>query len=396
MVQVELKDSRRAQAEPAAEALSGRPAELGPDDIPWHDDAAGDEHPPAVASTDLGTPAATSAYPIVNAAPERPRSWWQAGAGVLVVTALLASLLLSRCGPGAGSGSAQSTPAKGKAASTTTLEDVVRERRLATEPVLRIQPQRALAPLTSPLTLDVRGEGCAGRSGVLSIVEVGSAPKFGDPDRLVVRRRIDVDSDGKWQLAPLLVGQPPGSYEILASCERRARSEGFPSPEDRRDVFTVTDVLELIGPLAAPGFTVTPELAEQDRLATLEVSGSGCRPNGSALSRVKGSLFGQADARRGDGSGYQASFEVDARPDGTWRSSLTVPAEWARGTYGIQVACDRLVFATQTVHFVAASQLAAPAAPAAAPAGVPAAVPAGGAGRGTAAQPVKAVPRFTG
>ena len=153
-------------------------------------------------------------------------------------------------------------------------------------------------------------------------------------------------------------------------------------------MFTTTDILDLTGPFAASGFTLRPGLVEQDRQASIEVSGAGCRPNGSALSRVKGSVFGHGDARRGDGTGYQAPFEVDARSDGTWRTTITVPPDWARGSYGIQASCDGQVFATQSFHFVAGSQLAAPA--------TAVARSSGSVLGATPAQPVKAVPRFTG
>ena len=304
----------------------------------------------------------------------------------LVSSALLCSVLLRGCaGDGSPSKStSKAIPAQEVGATTLLGEDVIA--RQATEPVMRIQPQRALASLTSPLTLDVRGEGCAGRSGVLSIMQVGTALRPGDPGRLVVRRRIDIDGAGRWQLAPLLVGQPPGAYEVIASCERRPRAEGFPNPEERRDIYTTTDVLELTGPFTSRSFTIGPSsLLLEGKTATLSLAGDGCRPNGSTLSRVTGSIFGNSDARGGDGSGHRADFAIDARLDGTWQASLTVPDAWARGSYGVQVSCDSGVpYATQTVRFVPASQLSAPVATAV---GTP---------RATAAQPVKGIARFTG
>ena len=141
---------------------------------------------------------------------------------------------------------------------------------------MQLYPQRARAG--PPLQLVVRGDGCAGGSGVLSITQLGAARDTGNIDRLVVRRRIDVAADGSWSTHPLLVGQPPGSYRVDASCERRAVTDQIGTDVDRRDLFTASEVLELTAPAATDNFDVTPPFAPPGTPLTVLISGVAALP----------------------------------------------------------------------------------------------------------------------
>lgn len=220
-------------------------------------------------------------------------------------------------------------------------------------PALRIHPQRA--PAGSPLELRVDGIGCPGSAGLLSITEVGTAPASGQADRLVVRRRFDVDpTDQSFHAAPLLVGQPPGSYRVSIECER-FRSAGSPAAPPSRQVFELTELLELTGPLAAREIEVAPLQPDPDLTTLFTVNASGCR---GVNPRVELTVFPPRSLPL-----FTATPPVPvrlqppvSRDQGTWSASTTIDRSVAAGTYTFEAVCFdgadvQFPYVVRHVHF---------------------------------------------
>ena len=221
---------------------------------------------------------------------------------------------------------------------------------------MQLYPQRARAG--PPLQLVVRGDGCAGGSGVLSITQLGAARDTGNIDRLVVRRRIDVAADGSWSTHPLLVGQPPGSYRVDASCERRAVTDQIGTDVDRRDLFTASEVLELTAPAATDNFDVTPPFAPPGAPLTVLISGARRCPasTASAPSTVSGTVIPNAGA-----TGATRSFSATVDGQGNWRAQVTFSAAEAQGSYSVSATCSAgFAFGDQTVRFMDTSGIVVP------------------------------------
>jgi len=239
------------------------------------------------------------------------------------------------------------------------------EEHLRGAPALRIHPQRARAGL--PLPVEVWGAGCPGTSGVLTVTEAGSADGDDDADRLVVRRRLEIAPDRSFRATPVLVGQPPGTYRVSVTCDRRrsAPESGSRAGRDAagldemgpdevggaavgRDVFEVTELLELTGPGAAREFTVSPLGGEPGTTTTFTFQGGGCLGAGA---RVEVGVFPPSAMAPGP-------MAVSTPPvvDGSWRGSVTVPAEAATGTYAFEASCTtadgrRFAYVSRHVHF---------------------------------------------
>lgn len=247
-------------------------------------------------------------------------------AAVLIVAALLALLVVARLRPGGSDDGAASTETTSPQRATRAGDD-----RLQAAPALRIHPQRAVAG--PPLELDVAGTGCPGTTGTLSITEVGSAADAGGQDRLVVRRQFDVSSDTTFRAAPLLVGQPPGSYRVSIACARF----GGPVANDpaaataERSTFALTEVLELTGPAAAKEFAVSPASATPGLRTQFAVSGAGC-DGGGATVEVK--VFAP--------SAMSVGTVAVLRPtvvDGAWRTTHVIADSSATGSYTFEATC---------------------------------------------------------
>jgi hypothetical protein len=212
-------------------------------------------------------------------------------------------------------------------------------------PGFRIYPQRAQAG--PPLELQVAGEGCAGSSGMLSITEIGTAPEAGGADRLVVRRRFQVDATRHFTVTPLLVGQPPGSYRVVASCERQPTAQPI-DDFGRRDTFTMSEVLELTGHPGAREFQVVPSTARPGLATRIALSGRACTGPGA---RVGVTIF---PPNTGD---PPATTTLDIPVlGGTWQGTHEVSAAGATGTYTIEARCLNAVglqfaYATRHVRF---------------------------------------------
>jgi len=209
-------------------------------------------------------------------------------------------------------------------------------------PGFHIYPQRAAAG--PPLELQVNGEGCPGSSGMLSITEIGTAVDAGGPDRLVVRRRFEVDRARHFSVTPLLVGQPPGSYRVVATCERRPTAQPIDDLA-RRDVFTMSEVLELTGHPGAHEFEVVPSTARPGLATQLALRGGSCT---GPAAKAQVTIF---PPNRGDPP--VLTNLVLSASGGNWQGSHAIAAEAAYGSYTIEARCvnaDGVQFAYVTRH----------------------------------------------
>jgi hypothetical protein len=299
---------------------------------------------------------------------------------VLAAMALVAWWVAGRFGGGDGGGGA--APADRAAPAATTASPAINSPTAdtappggvnRTDPAFRIEPQRARAG--SPIQLEARGEGCAGGSGVLSVVEVGAVDAESPPGRLVLRRRFDVAGDGTWATAPLLVGQPEGKYRVTAACERRPTVDGLVPVEQRRDLFEASELLELTGPANLRAFQVAPRTPVPGEAVVVRLTGAGDCPGG----RVSGTVFPL--------TGQSAPAKpFDAVPDsaGNWAASVSFAAAEAAGSYSVEAACaDRFAFATEHVRFVSRNRFELPDF-------------GGRRDRSKPATPVRGIPTFTG
>ena len=219
------------------------------------------------------------------------------------------------------------------------------EEHLRGAPALRIHPQRAQAGL--PLPLQVWGAGCPGATGILTVTEAGSAQRDDGADRLVVRRRLEIGPDRSFRADPVLSGQPPGTYRVSVACERRRGGSGA-GDDLGRDVFEVTELLELTGPGAAREFTISPLGGEPGVTTTFTFHGDGCTGDGG---RVEVAVFPPSAMAPGP-----VAVSTPAVVDGAWRGSVTVPAEAAAGTYVFDASCTtadgrRFPYVSRHVHF---------------------------------------------
>lgn len=272
---------------------------------------------------------------------------------VLVLAALAALVVVSLL-PGRDSAAAPSTlsganpalPVGSDGAGSASLDPPSGpEAELRASPALRIHPQRAAAG--SPLELQVSGMGCPGRSGVLSITEVGSAAQSGGPDRLVVRRRFDVAADLTFRATPLLVDQPPGSYRVAIACARYRMAEA-PDGDRARDVFELTEVLELTGPAAAREFRVSPPAAAPGLATSFNFAGEGCSGEDA---RVEVRVFPPSAMTAGT-----LAVVKPALDGGSWSGTYTVAALGAVGTYTFEASCSdrsglQFSYVNRHVHF---------------------------------------------
>ncbi len=295
---------------------------------------------------------------------DRPRSSgrraWLVVPGVLLV-ALLAAFLVSQqvddpadpdpAAPAAPAvvddGADRATTADGDGGTTVT--SLVRrpEAALRGAPAMRIHPQRAEAG--APLELFVEGEGCPGAGGTLSITEVGSARELGGADRLVVRRRFDVDAARRFRANPLLVGQPAATYRVSVACDRTNRAVTLDEGAGRRDTFVMSEVLELVGPGRGAEIEVYPALVVPGTATTVQVVARGCPASGRH--EVEVVLF---PANVGTPPATVSTMATYL--DGAWRTSFSIAAEAAYGSYTVRATCrDELgvlfPFAVRTVRF---------------------------------------------
>ena len=188
------------------------------------------------------------------------------------------------------------------------------------------------------------GTGCGGRNALLSIVALGTASDTTGYDRLVVRRRIDVNQDGTWSSTPLLVGQPVGTYRVTAACDRRAVLDGAEPPGEQRQVFVASDVLELTGPAVLYDLDVAPAVAPPGQAVTVRLSGQGQCPPGA---RVSGTVFPTLGA-----PGAARAFESVVDANGRWSASVSISASEAAGSYGVEARCSAgFAYATGSVQF---------------------------------------------
>jgi len=256
---------------------------------------------------------------------------------VLGVALLLAAVMVGRL-TGGGDADTRSGPAG------TALPEAPEEQLRAT-PALHIHPQRAQAG--PPLQLEVDGIGCPGNSGVLTITEAGSASRPDGSDRLVVRRRFEVLSDRTFRAVPTLVGQPPGTYRVSVSCERYRTAEGLDDAV-RRDVFELTEVLELVGPAAAREFLVSPFEATPLTATVFDFAGRGC-PGADAEVEVR--VFPPSAVAPGPLAVLRPTVE-----GGAWSGRYSVPAAGAYGTYTFEASCWdgsglQFSYVSRHVHF---------------------------------------------
>jgi hypothetical protein len=176
------------------------------------------------------------------------------------------------------------------------------------------------------------------------VTRIGEVTDNVDFGRLVARVPLVVDPDGTWSTTSLLVDQPPGAYRVTASCDREPTADGLASAEQRRDVFTATDMLVLTGPAFVDSFEVSPAAPTPDRAVTLAVDGSGRCPPGAP---VVGTVMPFADA-----PGRARGFQAAVGPDGRWRALVPFATADAQGSYSVQATCSAgFTFATQVVTF---------------------------------------------
>jgi hypothetical protein len=226
----------------------------------------------------------------------------------------------------------------------------------AGEPTLRIQPQRAR--VGPPLELSTLGTGCGSRSATLSIVALGEPTDTPAQDRLVVRRRVDVEEDGTWSSSPLLVGQPVGTYRVTASCDRRAVLTGIELPAERRDVFVAAELLELTGPAVLYDLDVAPSEAAPGQAVTVRLSGHNQHQCPAGV-RVMGNVFPTPGT-----IGSSRPFEALVDANGRWVATITIPARDANGSYGVEARClGGFAYATESIRFLVPGDTAPPAVP---------------------------------
>jgi hypothetical protein len=221
---------------------------------------------------------------------------------------------------------------------------------------------------------------------VLSITQLGAARDTGNIDRLVVRRRIDVASDGSWSTQPLLVSQPPGTYRVDASCERRAVADQIGMDVERRDLFTASEVLELTAPAAVDTFDVTPPFAPPGTALTVLISGARrCPPTTAGVpSTVSGTVVPNAGA-----TGATRAFSATVDAQGTWHAQVSFSASEAQGSYSVSATCSAgFAFGDQTIRFMDTSGIVVP------PVFPWTATPP--TGQGSPATPVPGTPTYTG
>jgi hypothetical protein len=266
----------------------------------------------------------------VEEGPEQGAGGGGTFAALLIVAVLLAALLAAFAGVRilGPDDSGDDTEAQ---ATRTNVEHVPSEPEdeLRSAPGFRIHPQRAEAG--PPLELQVTGEGCPGSSGTLSITEIGTATEVGGPDRLVVRRRFDVDGTRHFRVTPLLVDQPPGSYRVVAACERTATAQPI-DDVGRRDVFTMSEVLELTGHPGAREFQVVPSTARPGLATRLALSGGSCV---GPAARAQVSIF----APNTGTPPAPATLELPAT-SGAWQGAYDISADAANGTYTVHARCS--------------------------------------------------------
>lgn len=284
-----------------------------------------------------------------------------AAAGVLLVALVMAFAVVNLINrdeddggePAGNAAATASTAVAGNPTSTSQRIPDGPEGNTDAAPALRIHPQRAAAGL--PLNLQVDGIGCPGSSGTLSITEVGTAGEAGGLDRLVVRRRFDVDPvDRSFHVDPLLVGQPPGTYRVAIECER-FRTADAPAALPTRQVFELTELLELTGPLAAREFQVSPLQPDPDLTTQFSLSGAGCT---GVSPRVEVLVF---PPRSLPLSVTPPPATVRLQPPvlaerGTWTATTSVAAAAAQGTYTFEATCFdgpdvQFPYVARHVHF---------------------------------------------
>jgi hypothetical protein len=254
--------------------------------------------------------------------------------GVLVVAAVVAFAVVTLLEGGDDGDDQADTSSSAPAVATTSVggseEDIPDrpEEALQAAPALRIHPQRALAGI--PLQLEVKGIGCPGSSGVLSITEVGTAPELAAADRLVVRRSFAVEGDRSFHAEPLLVGQPPGTYRVSIECERHRRT-GTAAAGTSRDVFDLTELLELTGPLGAREFSVSPAMVSPGLMTDVRYSGEECH---GPDARVELEIFSPSALTPGPVTVLRPVVS-----GGRWSGTHTVAADAAHGTYTFEATC---------------------------------------------------------
>ena len=212
----------------------------------------------------------------------------------------------------------------------------------AGEPTLQIHPQRARVGV--PLQLEARGTGCGGRQATLSVIGLGAPTATAGLDRLVVRRRVDVDEEGNWSTSPLLVAQPVGTYRVTASCDRRAVIDGAEPLDNRRDVFTAAEVLELTGPAVLYELEVSPAVAPPGQAVTVRLAGRDECPPGA---QVNGTLVPTPGT-----PGAARPFQATVDPTGRWTTTVAFAARDAHGSYGVEARCSSgFAYATGSIRF---------------------------------------------
>jgi hypothetical protein len=210
------------------------------------------------------------------------------------------------------------------------------------DPAFELHPQRARAG--PPIQLELRGSGCAGGMGDVTITEVGTALQVPVVERLVLRTRFDIDAAGNWSTSPLLVEQPAGNYRVSAACSRRAVAADLVPPVQRRDVFVATEMLELTAPTLEERFEVDPAKPPVHVAVTVVAQGFQRCPAGAQVSGQVVPTFGTR--------AHPRDFSVTVGPDTRWRVSLPFSSTDAVGTYSISANCSSgFAFGNQVVEF---------------------------------------------
>jgi hypothetical protein len=273
-----------------------------------------------------------------------PESVAQKSLGVVLVLALLlsavvAALVVAKLVKGPATPRARSTTAP---TTSTTVAPVKAAENAAVEPGFTIHPQRAR--VGAPIRLDLRGTGCAGGVGDVTITQIGTAKEASTQDRLVLRTRFDIDAAGSWSTAPVLVDQPAGTYRVTASCGRRAVAEDLQPADERRDVFVATESLELTAPTGEERFEVFPATPPAHVAVTVTAQGFQRCPAGAQVTGKVVPTPGTPSRTR--------DFAVVVAPDSHWSVPLSFSASEAVSTYSVSARCSSgFDFANEVIEF---------------------------------------------
>lgn len=257
----------------------------------------------------------------------------------LLLSAVVAALVVAKLVNGKPGSQPRTTTSP---TTSTTAALVKTPKNPAVDPAFELHPQRAR--VGPPIRLELRGSGCAGGVGEVTITEVGTARDASAVDRLVMRTRFYVDPAGNWSTSPLLIDQPPGSYQVSVACSRQPVADDLLPPEQRRDFFVATEMLELTAPTLEDRFDIDPARPPAHVAVTVVAQGYLRCPAGAQVTGKVVPTFGTAARAR--------DFAVTVGPDTRWYAALPFSATDAVGTYSISASCSTgFAFANQLVEF---------------------------------------------